>query len=170
MTAPDWSAMLAADEARAMAGKPAFRVRMACVAGVACPRCGAGAGTRCSRPKVPGINWAPGAAPSCRERVWAMRALQRSPAMSRPPRVADVAGFVDAVAGHVATGFTLSWVPTLSMWMLDGHAATQVADAYLDSAIRHGLVRLSVASDGRPLWVITEAGAEYAAGWRKSPA
>lgn len=168
MTAPDWSALLAAEEARAMAGKPAFRVRMACVAGIACPRCRAPMGARCSLPPVAGIRGTPKPAPSCRERVWAMRALQRSPSMSRPPRVADVAGFLDVIPGDIKAGDALWWVASLSAWEMSDHGAKSVSDTAIDSAIRHGLVRLSVASDGRPLWVITAAGAEYAAGWRGS--
>lgn len=166
MTAPDWSAMLAAEEARAMAGKPAFRVRMACVAGIACPRCRAPIGTRCSRPPVAGIRGTPKPEPSCRERVWAMRALQRSPAMSRLPRVADVAGFMDAIAG---ADLTFGIYMDGGMWRAAGQPLF-ADDSDLDPAIRHGLVRLSVAASGAPVWVITEAGAEYAAGWRKTPA
>ena len=169
MTAPDWSAMLAGEEARAMAGKPAFRVRMACVAGVACPRCGAPVEARCVRPKAQGTRGIKGSAnpaPLCRERVWAMRALQRSPAMSRPPRVADVAGFMDAIAG---ADLTFGIYMDGGMWRAAGQPLF-ADDSDLDPAIRHGLVRLSVAASGAPVWVITEAGAEYAAGWRKTPA
>ena len=162
----DWSALLAAEEARAMAGKPVFRVRMAAVAGIACPRCGAVMGARCKQ--KPGAFAAGNRAPSCRDRVWAMRALQRSPAMSRPPRVADVAGVLDVIPGDTQAGDALWWVASLSAWEMADHGAESVSDAALDVAIRHGLVRLSVASDGRPLWVISEAGAEYAAGWRGS--
>ena len=154
MTAPDWSAMLAAEEERAMAGKPAWRVRAACVAGVACPRCMAAIGVKCGTRSKP--------VASCRERVWAMRALQR--AHGKAPMVADVAPFLDTIAGVKpgdATSF--GWRVDLKTWALA--SGEEIADADLAPAIRHGLVRLSIS--GAPVWVVTEAGAEYAAGWER---
>lgn len=148
----DWSAMLAAEEARAMAGKPAFRVRMAAKSGIACPRCQRPMGVRCGRNTSN--------EPSCRERVWAMRALQRSPAMSRPPKVADVAPFLDIVT---KTALDYGIHPHGDGWII---GAEMMRDDVLNVAIRHGLVALRVSEYGGPVWVITEAGAEYAAGWK----
>jgi len=147
MTDYDWSAMLAAEEERAMAGKPAWRVRAACVAGVACPRCMSALGVKCGPKSKP--------AASCRERVWAMRALQR--AQGKAPMVSDVTPFLDVVA-NLAAGQTLrpmEFHGDLAWYAVN--MARPVADADLIPAIRHGLVRLSVASDGAPVWVVTEA-------------
>jgi len=160
MTAPDWSTMLAAEEERAMAGKPAWRVRAACVAGVACPRCMAAIGVKCGPRSKP--------AASCRERVWSMRALQR--AQGKAPMVADVAPFLDVVAKFISTPVLGAMLePGMHLgarvWLTQSYAS--IADDDMQAAIRHGLVRLSVASGGAPVWVVTEAGAEYAAGWKR---
>lgn len=111
--------------------------------------------------------------PSCRERVWAMRALQRSPAMSRPPKVADVAPFLNSLTEHPGPdlGVAMWWDAAFIAWRLpQSHGHLLLEHELIEAPVRHGLVRLSVASSGAPVWVITEAGAEYAAGWRKVPA
>jgi hypothetical protein len=74
--------------------------------------------------------------------------------MSRPPKVAAVAGFMDFITAHVP-----------APW-LGAELADDACD--MEAAIKHGLVRLSTRADGDPVWCVTEAGAEYAAGWGRA--
>ena len=134
---------LSSEEERAMAGRPAWRVQAACISGTACHRCGALAGSGCKRPG-PGKK-----ATTCRERVWAMRALERS--RGKPPLRDAVAPFLDALASTIGP-----YLGTIALW----------DDSVLDPAIRHGLVRLAIGPLGAPAWVVTAAGAEYAEEWR----
>ena len=63
--------LLEVEAARAMSGRPAWRVVAACVKGGPCPRCEAAAGVKCRVQHI--------------ERVWAQRARERGAA--KPARV-----------------------------------------------------------------------------------
>lgn len=144
---------LATEEARAMSGRPAWRVAAACIKGTACPRCQAPMGARCSG-KV-----------TCRERVWAQRANERARAGGR---AVDVAVFLDAVSDPpTPAGAVIYW--HAGEWRLPSCYGGRVVEAgSLHRAIFGGLVRLSGAQ--KPEWIITESGAVLAEEWARSRA
>lgn len=130
---------LATEEARAMAGRPAWRVAAACIKGVNCPRCKAMKTVRC---------WPA----TCCERVWRQRARERS---ARPSPV-GVHAFLEAVAAiDLRAGVVFWWDEHYEVWRI---TSVDMSESMLAPAIRGGLVRLTVSNGVRPEWVVTEHG------------
>lgn len=143
---------LATEEARAMSGRPAWRVAAACVKGVACPRCEVAAGARCNGKTT------------CRERVWRQRAQERA----RSSCIDSLGhAFVPVMLDeNLAAGSVIWWHPQAGEWRLPETAgANDISPEVLAEAIRGGLVRLAISGGIMPAWVVTEWGHSLAIGW-----
>jgi hypothetical protein len=143
---------LATEEARAMSGRPAWRVAAACIKGVACPRCSAEQGVRCSGKTT------------CRERVWRERAHERAVATSRQAADGAFNAFLEAIAEHSAD--VVIWQSNRTGEWRIAAGGPDISAGVLQQGITGGLVRL-VTWTGGGAWAITEAGAAYAEEWAR---
>lgn len=151
--------LLEVEAARAMSGRPAWRVVAACINGGPCPRCGRPAGVRC----IPqGFN-------VCPERIWAQRARERGAAKPKREHAAGAQAFIEAVAlhrinadAHVSRTRDGGWCWP-SAW-----DCAPIDTLAMDAAIACGYVRL--ANCGGPVWVVTDAAVVLADAMRSESA
>ena len=143
--------LLEVEAARAMSGRPAWRVVAACVKGGPCPRCEAAAGVKCRRP----VNSNGG---SCNERVWAQRARERGAAKPARVHATGAQAFIDAVIRErILAGAVLWRRPDAEGWNWpDERGAGNVEPAAMDAAIALGYVRLAISGGVMPVWVVTD--------------
>jgi hypothetical protein len=143
---------LATEEARAMSGRPAWRVAAACIKGVACPRCSAEKGVRCSG-KV-----------TCRERVWCQRAYERLVSTTSQAANGVFNAFLEAIAEHSSNVVIWQSNRTGEWRIMAG--GPDISAGTLQQGITGGLIRL-ITWTGCGAWAITEGGAAYAEEWAR---
>jgi len=136
--------LLEVEAARAMSGRPAWRVVAACVKGGSCPRCGALIGVKCRTPHI--------------ERVWAQRARERGAAKPARVHATGAQAFIDVlVRERVPAGAVLWRRPDTEGWHWpDECGAGDVEPAAMDAAIALGFVRLATSGGIMPVWVVTD--------------
>jgi len=143
LAVPDQT-LLEVEAARAMSGRPAWRVVAACVKGGSCPRCGALTGVKCRTPHI--------------ERVWAQRARERGAAKPARVHATGAQAFIDVlVRERVPAGAVLWRRPDTEGWHWpDECGAGDVEPAAMDAAIALGFVRLATSGGIMPVWVVTD--------------
>lgn len=135
--------LLEVEAARAMSGRPAWRVVAACVKGGPCPRCEAAVGVKCK------------AAVTCNERVWAQRAQERAAGKMQRGRREGAERFIKAVAEHgINAGAHVSRTRDGGYCWPSAWDCAPIEVLAMDAAIACGYVRL--ANLGGPVWVVTD--------------
>ena len=162
--------LLEVEAARAMSGRPAWRVVAACVKGGSCPRCGALTGVKCRTPHI--------------ERVWAQRARERGAAKPARVHATGAQAFIDVLVRERVPAGAVLWrrpdtegwhwpdewdalVPPPNTWLaawrvlkpggaLLACGAGDVEPAAMDAAIALGFVRLATSGGIMPVWVVTD--------------
>lgn len=143
--------LLEVEAARAMSGRPAWRVVAACVKGGSCPRCGALAGVKCRTPHI--------------ERVWAQRARERGAAKPARVHATGAQAFIDVlVRERVPAGAVLWRRPDADGWHWPDECGTGTVDpAAMEAAVALGYVRLAISGGVMPVWVVTDVATTLAA-------